>query len=272
MSFFNILPKGESEYLPLTVVKGSVKVVPDLSLSITDLNNSEGTLFKQFFNNGYGGITFTVEVIIDEDDLYNGGSVLTVLDRIYRNTEVVSVVTEAVDVPDEMYVISKNPNRTQTRKGSTSWELEFTTYNPLNIHKFKNDNTNVQKAIKKAKKAKNTTSSKSNSTVYTKLKNCKRSTLVYSKKQKTVTCVKYMQTILYKKGFLTKSQVDGWFGSKTKNAVKKFQQKFNKTHVKTINVKSGDKITSNSKNLSYKLPTDGKVDATTFKALYGGIK
>ena len=270
MSFFNILPNGESEYLPLTVVKGSVKVVPDLSLSITDLNNSNGTLFKQFFNNGYGGITFTVEIILDENDLYNNEKVLVVLDRIYRNTEIVSIVTEAVDVPDEKYVISKNPTRTQTRKGSTNWELEFTTYNPLNIHKFKNDNTNVKNAIKKAKTAK-TKSTKSNSTVYTKLKKCKRSTLVYSKMKKTVTCVKYMQTILYKKGFLTKSQVDGWFGLKTKDAVKKFQQKFNKTHQKAVTVK-GSVIVPKTKDLNYKLPTNGKVDATTFKALYGGIK
>ena len=132
----------------------------------------------------------------------------------------------------------------------------------------------LKKPLKQLKKltVKKTSSTKSNSTVYTKLKKCKRSTLVYSKKQKTVTCVKYMQKILYKKGFLTKKQVDGWFGPKTKAAVKNFQKKFNKTHVKTITVKSGDKITSNSKNLSYKLPPNGKVDATTFKALYGGIK
>ncbi|WP_407415812.1 peptidoglycan-binding protein [Methanobrevibacter sp.] len=269
MSFFSILPKGKSKSLPLTVIRSSLNVVPDLDLSITDLNNKNGTRFKQFFNNGSGGITFTVEVIINEDDVYGNTSVLNVLDNIYTNTEVVSVVTEALDIPNGEYIITKNPKRKQTYKGSTNWELEFTTYNPLTIWKYKNDNTLIKKAIKKANAKK---SVKSSSTVYAKLKKCKRSTLVYSKKQKTVTCVKYMQKVLYKKGFLSKNQVDGWFGPKTKAAVKKFQKKFNKTHVKTITVKSGDAISSNPNNLSYKLPTNGKVDATTFKALYGGIK
>jgi peptidoglycan hydrolase-like protein with peptidoglycan-binding domain len=39
-----------------------------------------------------------------------------------------------------------------------------------------------------------------------------------------------MQKVLYKKGFLTKKQIDGWHGPKTKEAIKKFQKKYKKKY------------------------------------------
>lgn len=55
-----------------------------------------------------------------------------------------------------------------------------------------------------------------------------------------------MQKVLKQKGYLTKKQVDGYFGKVTKTALKKFQKKYKK---------------------KYKLKVNGKVDKATLKAL-----
>ena len=71
---------------------------------------------------------------------------------------------------------------------------------------------------------------------------------MYSKKQKTVGCVKIMQTILYAEKFLKKSQIDGWFGKVTYGAVKKYQKKYAK---------------------KYGLKQNGKIDPATFNVMIG---
>ena len=109
---------------------------------------------------------------------------------------------------------------------------------------------------------------KVSSSLINKLKKCKVSQLKYTKTKKVVACVKTLQQYLNKK-LGTKLTIDGWYGDSTLKAVKKFQTEYNKTK-KAINVKSGDKITSNSKNLTYKLNTNGKMDKETLNAMCQG--
>lgn len=247
-----------------------VEVIPDMNINVTPLNRAKNnTLYNFFINGGYGGITFKIEVIIKKGDTWYpgvskyGGKVIDVLNTWVQNGRILYVTSQAMDIPNGRYVITANPTRKQTFKNHTAWELEFTTYNPLNIAKYKNNNSAVLNAIAKAKKANAKKASTSNS----KLKKCDYKVLKYSKKKKVVKCVKYMQQILYKRGFLKKKQVDGWFGKKTKAAVKKFQKDYNKKHKITINVKSGDKLKTGKKYLSKSIPTNGKVDKATFKAI-----
>ena len=242
------------DYLALNVLqKDAVEVKPESSLAITDLNKgSNNKRYKHFYNTGDAGITFKISVLVGKDDTWNGEKVTDVLNSWYVNTTVVRVVGEAIDVPAGEYIITKNPSRKQSFKDNTQWELEFTTFIALNIYRFSNDNANVLKALKKAKSIKNKSSKKKKTTknkpaYKAKLKKCNYKVLVYSKTKKTVKCVKYMQTVLYKNSYLTKKQVDGWFGPKTKEALKKFQKKHKK---------------------KYKLTVNGKVDKSTFKALY----
>lgn len=273
MSFLSVMPSGDASngYLDLKIGKDSLEVVPDLNVNITDLNrNDKNTLYKHFFNNGFGGITFKAEITIKSDELWNNKKVTDVLNDWFTNSTILNVATNAIDIPNGTYIITKNDSRKQNFLTSTVWNLEFTTYTALNVHKFANDNTNVLNALKKAKKlttVKSKKKTKSKSTINQKLKKCNRKTLVYSKKKKAVTCVKYMQQVLYKNKFLTKKQIDGWYGPVTVKAVKKFQQKYNKTHVKTINITANTVVTNNKKNLSYRIPVTGKVDADTFKEL-----
>lgn len=302
-TFFNVMPNGDASkgYLPLRIVQNNgFDVNPDCKMTVTDLNtDSKNTRYRNFMGFGDGGIIFKVQVLIKETDRFGTGSnnqVYKVLDKWIRNNVCLNVNTNAMDVTDGVYIVTNNSQRLQTFPGQSLWELEFCTYTPLNLVRFKNDNSAVLEALKQAKKGQK----KSKATTASKLSKCKLSSLKYSKKKKTVTCVKYMQTLLYKQKFLTKKQVDGWYGPTTLKAVKKFQKKWNKTHVKSttkntinntlvsspnlvtnfnspyidadISTLSNPKLTKGStivtiKGLNKVLPTNGKVDKATFKAL-----
>lgn len=249
--------------MPLRVTRsGGFEVTPDYNIVVTDLNwGSDGVAYKKFYNKGYGGISFKINILLKENDTWvssfyqsykgaetNEFNVLTVLKEIIRSMTPVKVVTDAIDIPDYNYIITKNPSRKQSNDNTTIWELEFTTYYPINQVAYANDNTRVKKAIASAKAknvAKKATTSKKASTTSTKFSKCKLSVLVYSKKKKTYDCVKQMQAILKNKGYYT-GKKDGWFGPLTTTAVKKFQKAYKK---------------------KYSLKVTGKVDKKTFNAL-----
>lgn len=292
MDFKSSVGVGADSYLPLRVEK-DVEVIPDMDISVTKLNKVGNSRFNHFFSNGYGGITFKVTVLLKASDVWNNESIINVLQQWYENMTPLSIVTDAIDIPDGEYIISKNPSRKQHYKTSTEWELEFTTYTPLTLFKFKNDDSRVLNALKKNKAKKK--SSKKNA-----LSKCNYKTLVYSKKKKVVKCVKTLQTILKKKKYYT-GKLDGWFGKETTKAVKKFQKAYNKKNVKTvttngytgikvtagklitntnnsnISLPKGTKITKNSsknkssvvkvKGINKILPINGKVDKATYNQL-----
>ena len=188
-----------------------------------------------------------------------GGRVnlLTALDYWMRTATPLNIVTRAVDVPNGVYLIIGNSSRKQTHENFTEWELEFMKYDEINTTTFVSTSTGVTKAIAKYEKAKKkkaaakkkTTTAKSKTSTKDKLKKCKLSNLKYSKTKKVVTCVKYLQKVLNSK---VKSNliVDGWYGSSTKAAVKKFQ----------------------TNNKKYNLKTDGNVDKKTLNCLCGSCK
>lgn len=255
--------------LKLRVIQGdSVEVTPSENVKVTELKKgNDNKLYKHFLNTGDGGITFKIKIIIGRNDRWsirlfdkNGKTVLdkplvtTILKKFYNEMTVLQITTDFIDVPSENYIITKNPSRTQSFQDYTIWELEFTTYRAINTVKYANNNSAVQNAIAKAKKqnAKKTTTkktTKSSSSKNKKLASCKLSQMKYSKKKKVVTCNKYMQEVLYKKGFLTKKQVDGWYGDKTVAAVKKFQKKYKKTY----NLKVTGKMDKNTLNAMCKV-------------------
>lgn len=246
MSFFTVISADEiskgSTPISLKVVQSNgVDVTPDLNITVNNLNSGN----KHFLNNGYGGISFKIDVIINKNDKFGNSSVTDKLHQWITTMTPLYVVTEAIDVKNGRYIISKNSNRKQTFKENTVWTLEFIEFKGINITKFKNNNKYVNKAKKNYKKAKAKAKKASeNATNKKKLKKCKTSNLKYGAKKSN--CVKYMQKVLYNKGFLKKKQIDGHFGSKTKNALKKFQKKYKK---------------------KYKLNANGKVDKATLKAL-----
>lgn len=300
MSFLALRDYNNTDdYLSLRVAVGNgVETIPDMDVNITKLNKTGNGRYNHFFNNGYGGKTFKVRVLIKATDTYGNQKVTSQLHDWFKNMIPLHVVTEAIDVDDGEYIITQNPTRQQTKKGFTEWDLEFTTYTPLALYKYKNDNTAVLNAINKAKKANKKSSSKK--TINKKLSKCNYKTLVYSKQKKVVTCVKYLQKVLKKQKVYT-GKIDGWYGKDTKSAVKKFQKKYNKKNVKTKTIKGAGKgivkvskgnIVKNTNNPNINLPpgtklgkaskgstvvkvtginkvllVNGKIDKATFNAL-----
>jgi len=278
MAFFKIQPQEwldnwsgagyfDSFYLSLhVIIDDAVNVTPDPNVNVTDLNTSSSNKkFKNFTNTGDGGITFTVSVIIPREErwerwLWNGSTneyviknprVTDILKQFINEMTVLAVKTDAIDIPNGKYIITKNSSRKQALEDNTVWKLEFTTYRPLKMSKYSNSNKVVKNAISQSQKKANKQNTnkrtgKSASTTRSKLKKCKLKNFKYSKTKTTTDCNRLMQKVLYQKKYLSKSQVDGWFGPKTKDALKSFQRKYKKT---------------------YKLKANGKVDKNTLNAL-----
>ena len=250
MAFLSVRQRDNSNERRLAIIKDTFEVIPDLNINITDLNrNNSGLKYKHFFSNGYGGLTFKCTVIIKRSKPYTFGSV-ELLHKWYIESTPLIVATDVIDIrhgksatnkwdTDGLYIITKNPSRKQTSEDFTRWELEFTSYTPLNLAQYKNDNSEVLKALGKAKK------DNSKKALDQKLNQCVLATLKFSKKPKNVDCVKIMQQFLKKKNLLINSNPDGWYNDLTRKAVKDYQKK-------------------------YKLKATGKVDAKTFKHMCKG--
>ena len=282
MTYIAILDSNEDidtkEALKLRIIRDNgIKVTPNFEVSITDLNVSDDIKYKQFISNNDTSIIFKISILILTSDTYDNKPVTEYLLDLINNMRPVSVRTDAINIPEGKYIISKNDSREQTYKTSTVWSLEFITYDPLNLAKFNNDNSAVLKAINKNK------STKKASTIYQKLKKCDYKKLVYSKNKKIVNCVKILQQVLYKKGYLKKKQVTGWFDKNTTTAVKNFQKKYNKKYSvaqtttngiisvsagKLISGKKAKTKVNNNVKIRKKLKTNGKVDKDTWQALY----
>ena len=273
MSFFYLteaeIASEFNEPIVLRVIQDSgIKVTPQIDIVTTNLKHYKNNVkYKNFFNNGNAGIVFNIDIIehrhnntistsfIDEP-IYNitESETLNWVNYWYANMIPLYVVTDAIDIPNGVYLITDNSSRKQEFKDYTVWSLEFTTFTGLSTKKYVNNNSKILDVIQKYKDSKKKTTStnknkkaSSNSTVKTKLSKCKLTQLKYTgKKQTNVQCVKYLQEILYKSGYLTKKQIDGWYGNKTLNAVKKWQKKY---------------------KTKYKLKVTGKMDSATLKAM-----
>lgn len=129
---------------------------------------------------------------------------------------------------NHLYVITENKARKQTKRGYTVWDLTFTRFDSYKYPIFSKSNKGIKKAIKKlnAKKAKKIAAK---TKLKTQLQKCDHKVMKYSKKQKTVKCVKVLQKFL-NKNLGTKLKVDGWYGKTTVDAVKKFQNKYKKKY------------------------------------------
>ena len=186
-------------------------------------------------------------------------SVRGLLNYFMRNLTPLMITSDIIGLhKEELWVITDNKSRKQEYEDTVVWELEFTKYVAVKYGKFNKTSTGVQKALKNLKK-KSTSTKSSKVTAKTKLRNqlkkCNIKVLVYSKKKKTVACVKTLQKYL-NQNLGTKLTIDGWFGNETTKAVKKYQKKYSKSYglketgkinTKTYNVMlgKGKKITTN---------------------------
>ena len=252
----------------------SFKVTVMLSINDT----FSGQSYRTIIRNGVkteGYVPFEREVYYwyNEDsthELEGYVSTMQVLDYFIRQGEPFYIHTRAIGIPnDVLWLCTKQDKRKQTndvffnreklKEGYVLWDLTFTKYKQLVSSFFRNDDTLVNKAIQQYNKKKEEkanakkTTAKAKTTDRQKLAKCDYKKLVYSKKKKTTNCIKLMQSVLYTEGCLKgkkAEQLDGWYGDKTKQAVKAYQKKYAKRD---------------------SLKQTGKVDKKTFNSLCGQV-
>ena len=78
-------------------------------------------------NKGNYGVTFTVDIIIKETDIYNGYSLKTIIDNWEIHSEPVTVITDAMDVPNSKYIVTLGKKK-QTTHYNSLWEVNFHEY------------------------------------------------------------------------------------------------------------------------------------------------
>ena len=159
------------------------------------------------------------------------------------------VHTNAVGInKKDLYLITENKKRTQHSRGDwVEWDLTFTRYKEITKLTFNKNTTTMTKAMKKGKPL--SAAAKARQKARQELAKCDRKKLVYSKKKKVVDCVKKLQQVLYLQKFLkNKSDIDGWFGKTTVEAVKAYQKKWSK---------------------DYGLKVTGKINPHTFEVMCG---
>lgn len=92
---------------------------------LMDTNTNNAPTF--FFNSGNTGIEFEVSVVIKEEYYYNNVSYRDYLDQWSKFMTPVSVVTDAIDVPNGKYVMSIKSKK-QKDKVKSIWKLRFKQY------------------------------------------------------------------------------------------------------------------------------------------------
>ena len=181
---------------------------------------------------------------------YEKVSVYSMLNYFYRHGTPLFVRCKELGLDDsKVWLITENKSRKYERGGWFYWDLTFTQYVKVKYTSFTKTNKGIQKALKKAKSKKSKKVSAATK-LRKALSKCNVKVLVYSKKKKTVSCVKTLQKLLNQYTG-SKLVIHGWFGKETVKAVKKFQNKYSK---------------------SYGLKPTGKVNTATYNVMIGKAK
>lgn len=131
-------------------LKDGFSVTPGISIKETDMLMETSTLNAPtfYFNEGNHGIEFDITAIMRESDRYNDYTVMDYLDMWHKNIEPVSVVTDAIDVPNGKYVMIVKSKK-QTNFDFTVWKIHFHQFyeNNQSFERFYKEKTSTLSAI-----------------------------------------------------------------------------------------------------------------------------
>ena len=96
------------------------------------MNNNTLNSPTFFFNSGNSGIEFEVSVVIREEYYYNNMSFRDYLDNWSKFATPVTVVTDAIDVPNGKYVMNIKSKK-QNDKNKSIWKLRFKQFYENNL-------------------------------------------------------------------------------------------------------------------------------------------
>ena len=194
-----------------------VSVISGLNINTTLLKpNDEFNSANHFNNNGYEGKEVEVTIVIKENDYYNGKKVLDILEPLIVKMQVVSIVTQAVDVPNAKYIIISD-KREQNYENITNWTLKFKELYSTKTYA----NSTYKKSVSSIPKTK-----KSTSTLDSKLKKCKVPLSINSKGN----CVIYLKKKLKQKGYFKGDVKNNTYNKALANSVVNLQKKYKRKY------------------------------------------
>lgn len=117
----------EVNNIPLMVKLGDgFSVTPGINIKGTDMLMQTATMNAPtfYFNQGDHGVEFDISVLMRESYRYGDYTVMDYLDMWHKNITPVSVVTDALDVPNAKYILSVKSKK-QSNHNFSVWKLHF---------------------------------------------------------------------------------------------------------------------------------------------------
>lgn len=113
--------------IPLLVkLSDGFSVTPGINIKETDMLMQTATMNAPtfYFNQGDHGVEFDISVMMRESYQYGDYTVMDYLNTWHKNLTPVSVVTDALDIPNAKYIMSVKSKK-QTRHNFSIWKLRF---------------------------------------------------------------------------------------------------------------------------------------------------
>lgn len=113
--------------IPLLVkLSDGFSVTPGINIKETDMLMQTATMNAPtfYFNQGDHGVEFDISVMMRESYRYGNYTVMDYIDNYYKTITPVSVVTDALDVPNAKYIM-RVKSKKQSSHNFSIWKLQF---------------------------------------------------------------------------------------------------------------------------------------------------
>lgn len=128
----------------MVIMSNGFTVTPGIDIKETDMlkQTSSGNAPVFYFNQGNHGVEFEISVIMKESYRYDDYTVMDYIDSRHKYLVPVTVVTDALDVPNNKYILQVK-NKTQKNHEYSIWKLKFREYyeDSLSFEKFYTEKT-----------------------------------------------------------------------------------------------------------------------------------
>lgn len=128
----------------MVIMSNGFTVTPGIDIKETDMlkQTSSGNAPVFYFNQGNHGVEFEISCIMKESYRYDDYTVMDYIDSRHKYLVPVTVVTDALDVPNNKYIVQVK-SKTQKNHEYSIWKLKFHEYyeDSLSFEKFYTEKT-----------------------------------------------------------------------------------------------------------------------------------
>lgn len=220
------MPFFEIDGIPVHVIQeSSVKVDSEINIKSTPLHsNPQEKSFLHFYNAGYSGKSFQIEILVRKDEYHNNKNVKQELESWLEHGSVHTIVTDAVDITNGEYIIT-SCSSSQDYLDESKWSLSFSQYWTQENYGGVEDNNST---------GKDTSTETSNAYILAKCP------VPLTPTSNSTECVSALQTLLKQAGYYLFHEgkyleVDGVYSDKVVLAVSLLQKDYQKEFNLTVN-------------------------------------